>query len=738
MATTGKIFQGSNNVYQDEAQVLFNYYQQAAERIVQEEERIEGEIAKLKQEIAQVELKKSTTWHWFLTLVLFFMYWIRNNQYDKEIAALEARIREFQKQHDEIFRGYKVSKLGVAYVPVADQIKYEDKSFIVDYTGQVAPSQVTLQLSRQNDLLCETIENIKQLNTSAPIVEGSEEVETVDVDDYSLSIQKVNENDYLGKLDRSLRTISFCMNDLDVSSVSLPLVSDHSQHLEYINEYTTTTVPENAPIMEVFDKERYQSNIAKFEELNKLKDSLSDETTQFEDVLKDLMKTMANSVQAISVLKLSSADKVINQSNSILYKILKAPYNHYSPILEAEEIQRIRNEKFDYTDAVQGYQPFTLRQSSRVKYNLVTDSWSAEDGSSVAMPFGVHQIYEEIVSPMVEKLMQENRIERLKIYNHIKDQKISYLNKWHQDTDAFYRSNRAQSADLINLMQESLREYVAAYNTLVSMQKTQDSLNSGMDLANGVVQVDDNSTESLLAFEQQAKQFEKVQNDFEEFMDRLKEDIDLRAEEFGHVEYYDARLQDGHSNELAIATSEVSQIDARRKELCAVNPLLAKKAEVPPVPQVEDLTYEHLSLNLPLIAKCALEELAAQAEEIKYADAPEVAMDDYPQADDSEEEKVSSEQPMEEVAEESPEKELEQSPEETAEDASSDEDLEEEEDEDLEEEEDEDLEEEEDEDLDEEEDEDLEEEEDEDLEEEEDEDLEEEEDEDLEEEEKED
>ena len=47
MATTGKIFQESSNIYQDEAKVLFSYYQQAAERIVREEERIEKEIANL-------------------------------------------------------------------------------------------------------------------------------------------------------------------------------------------------------------------------------------------------------------------------------------------------------------------------------------------------------------------------------------------------------------------------------------------------------------------------------------------------------------------------------------------------------------------------------------------------------------------------------------------------------------------------------------------------------------------
>lgn len=611
MATTGKIFQESSNIYQDEAKVLYSYYQQAAERIVREEERIEKEIAALELEKKGVEELKSTCWKWFLTIVLFFMYWVRKNKYDAQIALLNERIEDFRNQHKEIFRDYRVNKLGVVYVPIADQIKYEDKSFIVDYTGQVPKSQVTLQMSRQNDLLCSTIEDIKQLNLEAPIVETSNEAEAIDTDEYSLSMQEIYQNDYFGKLDRSLRTISYCMNDLDTSSVSLPLVSDNSQRLEDINEYTTSQLPNDAVVLPIFETDRYKDDIAKFEELNKLKDSLSNESEQFENVLKDLMQTMASSVQTISMLKLASTDKMVNQSNNLLYKILKAPYNHYSPVLEAEEIQRIRDEKFDYTDSVQGYQPFTLRQSSRVRYNLITDAWTAEDGSTTTMPFGVHQIYEEIVAPMVEKLMQENRIERLKIYNHIKDQKLSYLNKWHQDTDAFYRSNRAQSADLINLMQETLSQYVAAYNTLVSLQKTQESMNKSKDLSSGIVNTEETSTESLLAFETQAKQFEQVQADFEEYMDRLKEDIDTRAEEFGHIEYYDARLQDGHSNELAVATSEARDMDERRKSLTSVNPLLAKKSELPPTPQVEEVMYEHMALNLPMIAKNALEELAA-------------------------------------------------------------------------------------------------------------------------------
>lgn len=612
----GKIFPESGNVYQDQARILFNYYRQAAEKIVSEEERIEKEINVLEENKQVLEKEISGLWKWFLTIILFFVYFIKKSGLQKQISEIDLRINEFRKQHSEIFRDYKVTKLGVAYVPVAEQIKYEDKSFVVDYTGKVEDSEITLQMSRRNDLLIETIGKLETLSKEAPIVENSEDTETIETDNYSTSIQEVNQHDYLGGLERSLRTISYCMDDIDVTSVSLPLVAEGSGYLQFLNEYATKEVPENAPVIDVFDNKKYIDSIDKFEELNRMKDSLSTKTQQFEDALKSLMMTMANSVQAISALKLASVDKVVFESNQILFDILKAPYNHYSPTLEYEEIERIKNEKFDYSEDVQNYEPFNLKQSSRVKFNLITGLWTSEDGNTTSTPFGVHQIYEEIVAPVVQNLMQENRLERLKVYNHIKDQKIEYLNKWHQDTDAFYRANRAESADIINLMQESLREYVAAYNTLVSLQRTEDSMvQSNGALESTVVDVVDNAAETLAAFEMQSQEFQKTQSDFEEYMERLKDDIDLKAERFGHIEYYDAKLRDGYSNEVAVAASEIHELDERRKALAVVNPLLAKSSELPPRPEVENITFEHISLNLPVMAKNALDELNGNTEE---------------------------------------------------------------------------------------------------------------------------
>jgi len=126
----GQIFPDSANVLQDQAKILFNYYRQAAERVVSEEERIEGQIASLQGQMAQIDSDISS--HWWLMLLLYFPYLIYKNNKLKEKGALEERVAEFRRQYQAIFRDYRVTRLGVAYVPVAEQVKYQDKSFIVD------------------------------------------------------------------------------------------------------------------------------------------------------------------------------------------------------------------------------------------------------------------------------------------------------------------------------------------------------------------------------------------------------------------------------------------------------------------------------------------------------------------------------------------------------------------------------------------------------------------------------
>lgn len=170
-------------------------------------------------------------------------------------------------------------------------------------------------------------------------------------------------------------------------------------------------------------------------------------------------------------------------------------------------------------------------------------------------------------------------------------------------------------------MQQTLAEYVEAYNVLAQLETTMKSMEGEVNLDNAVVKKQDTGDEVLATFEQEAQSYRQVQQDFTDFMNRLQEDISAKAEEFGHVEYYDGRLRDGYSNRVAAASDKVGLLDERRKDLAQTNPLLAEDSLLPPEPSVEEVTYENLAINLQAIAKNALEEL----NDLKDEDASKVA-----------------------------------------------------------------------------------------------------------------
>lgn len=643
----GKIFAASRDIYQDQAKVLFDYYRVAAEKIVSQEILIESQIEekeKLKATGDDVLRKKSSGFTIALVMLVIaavlaivgvFMEWfvlvalpviaaavLFSKNTDKKkaaenIATVDQDLAKLKKKHKEIFRDYKVEKLGVAYVPVASRIPYENKSFLVDYTGDEPMMDFDLQRVNNQKLLNEKVEELDSLVSEAPIVETSENVTEVDSDNYSRSIQKVKYYDYFTSIDRNLRILGNCLKDITTTSVQLPVIKPESIHATKLSEYATTDTGDS-PILEIFNTKRFDEEIHNFNELSNTRLALATNSQQFEHVLRELIKKVAASVQIISTLKVASANKMVDESNKLLFKMLKASYNHYSPELEADEITKMRTEDFNYSEAVERYTPFQLKPSSKVRYNVTSDCWVAEDGSKTTTPFSISQIQEEIVAPIVQNLLAESRVERLRIYNNIKDQKINYLNQWHQDTENFYGRNRTTSDDLKNLMRANLTKFLAAQTTLASLESMKESMaKKHKDGEEKQISDKNSSAEMLAAYELQAKDFEKVQDDFEDYMTRLKDDIDERAENFAYIEYYDGSLRDKVAKELVSAADNADALEARRKPLLAINPLYAQVSEIPPKPDVETITDEHMSINLNVIAERSIAELDEQEEELK-------------------------------------------------------------------------------------------------------------------------
>lgn len=466
---TGKIFKESSNIYEDEARILFDYYKKAAEKIVEEEINLENKIdeASNNKNSSQERQRK----HKIISIVtasiggaaliggvITFIFEIivaavilgciflgcgitaiinlvKKNKAKKDFDNFENMVASYEEAKKNIRRNYKVSKLGVAYVPVATRVPFEGKSFVVDHTGTMPNTNFSLSVLHKPKELRESLVNLEKNLNNIPIVEGNEDAEQIDTSSYSKSIQNITMHNYMGNIDREVRNISYLLTDSDTRSVSLPVIPPQSEEDTFLNEYATTETGDK-PIVKVFDTEDFEAKLDTFTNISDLKKELEKNTDGGNtNYFKSLIQKLGDSVQIVSKIKTNSTSGLLDYTNQILAAVLKSGYNQYSAQLEAEELTRIRDTNFNYQDCVESYKPFELKESSKVKYDIYNQNWVAEDNTRTIMPFGINQIEEEVLMPLINNLMQETRVERLKIYNNIKDQKLSYLNKWHQDVE---------------------------------------------------------------------------------------------------------------------------------------------------------------------------------------------------------------------------------------------------------------------------------------------------------------
>ena len=637
---TGRVFKESSSVYDDQARLLFDYFKAAADQIVSEEMRLEQEIRtatetsqQLSSELASLPMQRMAAfiaggvslvllffpaWRWLGIVAAaggvaggFFLHQ-KLTKLGKRQAESESSVEGFKASHAAVRRDYKVHKLGVAYVPVARMIPFEGKTFEIDLTGTIPRQDFRLSIVRRGELFTQSVAELESLITEAPVLEESSEMEEVETDQYSRSIQHIAYYDYIGSLDRTLRSITFCLGDLEVTSVGLPVIPPKGELANYLSSYAGDEQV-NAPVLAIFDADRFNAELETFRSLNDVKKALESQSTEFEEALRRLMVGMAQAVQSITALKIASTNQLMDRSNRLLFTLLKASYNHYSPRLEAEEIDRIRLETFDYKDSVENYKPFEMKRSSRVLFDPPSEVWLAEDGSKTTSPFGMNQIHEEVIAPIIQSLLAETRLERHKIYNAIKDQKIDYLNQWHRDTEDFYGRNRAESADLINLMRSTFTEFIANYNALQALDNTQKAMEQSGSLKDAVTTAEENAAEVVASYDAKSREFQSVQEDFSDYIERLKEDIERRASKFSYIHYYDASLRDSGAKSFAEAATSVHSLDPRRKALVAVNPYFASSSQLPPAPAIEQNAFDGLAMNLPAAARSALAELDAQA-----------------------------------------------------------------------------------------------------------------------------
>lgn len=641
----GKVFPDSSGVHEDMAKILFDYYKGVAESIVAQEIEFENRIANVQEDIAasasrkQKSLKKNAVTGIALALiggftmfasVLFGLVIILTGLYfglqlllakkkeDKFIEACHEKERLLENDKASIRRDFKVHRLGVAWVPVATRIPFQGQSFLMDNTGTLPRHKFVLYDIKDKDGLASTAGKLEEILTTIPAVDTTEDSETLDTSALSASIPRLNLGDWASSLDRNVRKLNYTFSNLNEASVEIPIIEPASDLAAFLAKHGEDEAPEELKV-KLFNTNGLQGAVSSFDELAELSKSRSSgEGKSVEDFCRSIMEKAAVTLQLVSDARGRSLEKVNQYGLQSLGMLMKGSFNYYSPELESENIAKIREEKFNFADASESWEPLILNKSSRVSYDLLSDNWVAEDGSRTSNPYGIHQIFEEIFMPMVSSFMQENRLERLKVYNDIRNQKIDYLNQWHRDTDDFYARNRAEINELSNRIRSLTADYLSDLNTYKSLAQAV----SGMETSGQPERIKEIAAENdnIAVMLSQAQIYSQFIEGFNTRFENFRQQIGELAQEFEHIEFFEASLRDGEARDAAQALVAVDW-EERRRVLLRLGHQIAKGSNLPPEPSIEDRAQMDSMINLIAMYENLKSELDQEEKMASRADA---------------------------------------------------------------------------------------------------------------------
>lgn len=626
----GKIFLDTANNAEAKAKVVYNYYKQAAEKIIAEEDAIDAKIAtvnaaikQLEESIAsettQMEANEKSKGIWkvvcliiipcilIFPLVMFFGYKKKIEENQKNIESfkndIEQKKQEIEKLVEDrknVRRSYKIHKLQVVNVPIAKRVPYKGKSMLLDLTNSFENTKLSFSFLRHPEDFSKSIDKIEESVNAIPVVETTEDTESIDTSDYSLSMQEIKMNDFVGNIDRTLRDISYELGEKDTTNITIPIIPPKCDYATFISDVTTT---EKKDIVDVFDSADVDAAAEQLNVLNHQKQELEKERSSDEYVryLENLMTQTADVVQNVLQQKSANSLSLVEYYNNTFARILSSSFNHYSSTLEGEEIERLKEATFDFKNANE-YQYFNLRDSSRVKFDLFNNGFVTEDDIPEKNVFSIHQVNDEIIMPVIRNLLRENRVKRLDIYNDTLKEKRDYVQRWNEEVQDFYGRNRTELQRLTTEAEKEMKQFrtdIGVMTQLVSALSKMDTNGGMVENGNSIKQ------EELVAYNEFIKEMERTQESLDEYMDRLKDDIEATTDKFNYIEYYDTSLVDEDAQNVAKSMDfeNLKALDDRRKDLIKVSPYVATYATLPPTISTEQTLYESLAEDLPNYAR---------------------------------------------------------------------------------------------------------------------------------------
>lgn len=210
-------------------------------------------------------------------------------------------------------------------------------------------------------------------------------------------------------------------------------------------------------------------------------------------------------------------------------------FNFYCPSCNHETVEMLLHRDYNISNDVD-YEGISYASNTRCYFDPEQETWHCPTCDAVTtQPIPVHKMLDEALMPAYDRLMDENKNERLRIYGETRSQEINYNNKMEGDIDNLFMRNQ-ESIDLLTDEKQRLEaEMLGEETAITSFQQVMANYN--INQSAGLKRMEKQRKELIEEIDRERR---SVQASLEQVFDKEREDMISTLQKYSRAK----RLED--------------------------------------------------------------------------------------------------------------------------------------------------------------------------------------------------
>lgn len=517
----------------------------------------------LREDIINYRRKKSIALLWIGLAIILAVFDIINEAIMVSPFALVIILIALARYSSIEFKK-RITRLGVVYLPIS-LYKIQNKTILVDRSGTLPTSVLRYPFLPHEDIAKaqKIYDKLKELTEKIPLILNHEKTKDLSVSDGRVFTKKLKlfgeEIDYLDYLEQ-LRTIFI---NAKSNEVELPFFNNR---INIINSLRAINHSKNGGItIEKYSADFIKNEILKIQGIisERKGNVLPDAKVDIDKIVPQVIKFLNHSAPRYDW---AMSYSIRNVETKNIFRFINtfsfSSFNFYCP-----ECNKERLKEFFYNDSQfdgkTKESPVNFPATTKlVLYDINKGLWSCPLCKNITdKPLPVHRLDDELFKHVYDKLYEENKNNRLKIYNDIMNQKRQYSEKAETQFHTMLRENRSKQEQI----KSKIRTIAAETNADTSIVK---SLYLMMQKYDRISQqrINEFEREILEIKESIVRENEMALRELNEVIKTAQQEISQSLEGYAQLEHVEQAARDEVQKKQLSSLEKMHQIEAARGE----------------------------------------------------------------------------------------------------------------------------------------------------------------------------